>query len=74
MFSLDDEPCHGVLTIRLQEADSDKDGQLDFADFQKFVKALKARPDIERLFQQYSPSGNMEYVEFENFMRKTQLV
>ncbi|KAG9019365.1 Phospholipase C [Tulasnella sp. 427] len=61
------------LKRQFDDADSDKDGQLDFADFQKFVKTLKARPDIERLFQEYAPSGTLEYVGFENFMRKTQM-
>lgn len=66
-------PSKTDLKKQFEAADSDKDGLLDFTDFQKFVKALKSRPDIERLFQQYAPSGTMEYVAFENFMQKTQM-
>ncbi|KIO30109.1 hypothetical protein M407DRAFT_69612 [Tulasnella calospora MUT 4182] len=66
-------PSKTELKKQFDEADSDNDGLLDFTDFQKFVKALKARPDIERLFQLYAPSGTMEYVAFENFMQKTQM-
>ncbi|KAG8903572.1 Phospholipase C [Tulasnella sp. 403] len=60
------------LRTKFDDADTDRDGFLTFADFQKFVKLLKARPDLRELFQQYAPNGAMECIAFENFMREIQ--
>ncbi|KAG8888563.1 Phospholipase C [Tulasnella sp. 332] len=60
------------LWAKFEQVDTDRDGHLDFNDFRRFVTLLKARPDIEKLYSQYSTGGRMEYHNFENLMRQTQ--
>ena len=62
-----------------QQADGQNRGYLDFNDFQKFVKALKARPDLDRIFKRllatsHETDGFMRYAEFAAFMRDEQKV
>ena len=48
---------------------------MDFDDFRKFVTALKARPDIERLFKKIAKeAGTIDYGTFVTFMRDQQKV
>ena len=63
----------------MQSADSQQRGYLDFADFRKFVKALKARPELDRLFKKLcasseSKDGVLRYPGFAAFMRNEQKV
>lgn len=53
-----------------------KRAYLDFADFQRFVKALKRRPELEILYQKLccGSSGALDYVAFEKFQRDSQQV
>ena len=65
--------------VKAQQADSQNRGYLDFADFRKFVKALKARPEIERLFKRLciasaSDNNTLRYPAFAHFMREDQQV
>jgi phosphatidylinositol phospholipase C delta len=59
-----------------QQADVRKRGFLDFDDFKRFVKLLKARPEVKRLYQKLcQPSeGRFSYQTFERFMREHQKV
>jgi phosphatidylinositol phospholipase C, delta len=63
----------------VQAADSQNRGYLDFVDFRKFVKTLKTRPELERLFKRLvansgSTDGYLRYAAFEDFMLKQQKV
>ena len=63
--------------VVLQQADSHQRGWLDFEDFRKFVKALKVRPELDRLFKKLcvtsnSADGNLRYAGFVAFMRDEQ--
>ncbi|KAH7887240.1 PLC-like phosphodiesterase [Phlebopus sp. FC_14] len=57
-----------------KRADTQNRGYLDFADFQKFVKLLKARPDIDLLYKKLcsNTGGKLTFAAFETFMRDTQ--
>ncbi|PCH36823.1 PLC-like phosphodiesterase [Wolfiporia cocos MD-104 SS10] len=68
-------PSREDLWARFTEADSMNRGYLDFADFQRFVKALKARPEIESLYKRLSAGygGLLTYDAFERFMRTSQM-
>lgn len=49
---------------------------LDFDDFKRFVKRLKARPEVERLYKKLSSfgGGTFSFETFERFMRDHQKV
>ncbi|KAG9317908.1 PLC-like phosphodiesterase [Chiua virens] len=57
-----------------KSADSQNRQSLDFADFQTFVKLLKARPEIDILYRKLCLMGNGRFTfsVFECFMRDTQ--
>ena len=59
----------------LQQADTQKRGYLDFTDFKRFVKSLKSRPELDRLYKKVSDgSDELTFSAFERFMRTTQKV
>jgi phosphatidylinositol phospholipase C, delta len=62
--------------VLFQQADNRRRGYLDFADFRKFVQALKARPEVERLFKRLctAPDDTLRYPAFAAFMRDEQRV
>lgn len=65
--------------MHMKEADSQGRGSLDFADFRHFVALLKARPEINALYEAAkgpTPNGHEEFtfVVFEHFMRTNQNV
>lgn len=63
------------LEHRFKEADAENRGYLDFAGFQRFVKLLKRRPEIERLFIKLSNEDEkFDFPDFEKFMREWQKV
>ena len=64
------------LRNRFNAADSKGTGNLEFADFQKFVKGLKARPELEGLYGRLiGESGRgFGFEVFEKFMREEQKV
>ena len=50
---------------------------LDFVDFQRFVKLLKGRPELRRLYQRLrtdSATDKLDFGAFERFMRDSQKV
>jgi phosphatidylinositol phospholipase C delta len=49
---------------------------LDFAGFRRFVKLLKARPEVDKLFQKLSHGngGRFDFSVFEKFIRDEQKV
>lgn len=49
---------------------------LDFEDFRRFVKYLKGRPEIERLYKKLRSAngGVFDFVAYEKFMREKQKV
>ncbi|OCH90182.1 PLC-like phosphodiesterase [Obba rivulosa] len=68
-------PSREDLMRRFKQADTQNRGYLDFTDFKCFVKALKARPELDRLYKRLangSPGGIITFPLFEKFMRGTQ--
>jgi phosphatidylinositol phospholipase C delta len=63
-----------VLKRRFDAADSKKSGKLDFEDFRRFVKGLKRRPEIKRLFRVLKGDGEFTFTVFEKFMCESQQV
>ena len=53
-----------------------KRGFLDFTDFKRFVKSLKARPEVERRYKKLCSldNGSFSYRAFDHFMRFHQKV
>ncbi|EJD01915.1 PLC-like phosphodiesterase [Fomitiporia mediterranea MF3/22] len=62
----------GDLMRRFMEADSKQRGYLDFEDFRQFVKLLKDRPELTRLYKKLSGEGVFDFIVFESFMREFQ--
>ncbi|KAI5119985.1 hypothetical protein M0805_004430 [Coniferiporia weirii] len=60
------------LMRRFQEADTQCRGYLDFADFRRFVKLLKDRPELTRLYKKLTGNGPFDFAVFESFMRVSQ--
>jgi len=60
----------------VQQADVQKRGFLDFTDFKRFVKSLKARPEVERRYKKICSldNGSFAYPSFDHFMRVHQKV
>ncbi|KAI6040495.1 1-phosphatidylinositol-4,5-bisphosphate phosphodiesterase 1 [Pisolithus marmoratus] len=54
--------------------DSQRNGFLNFSEFEKFVKLLKARPELDRLYEEWSSKdgGKLTFAVFEAFMRECQ--
>jgi phosphatidylinositol phospholipase C, delta len=61
---------------RSQQADVNNRGYLDFPQFQRFVKMLKARPELDRLYKKICSANNrlFDFPTFEVFMRNSQQV
>ncbi|OCB89387.1 PLC-like phosphodiesterase [Sanghuangporus baumii] len=60
----------GDLMRRFEEADSRRRGYLDFEDFRKFVRLLKERPELTRLYKRLvGEKGDFDFVVFESFLR-----
>ena len=61
---------------RSQQADVQSRGFLDFGDFQRFVKLLKSRPELDRLFKRLCAAngGVFDFSVFRQFMREHQKV
>ncbi|KAF6757913.1 phosphoinositide-specific phospholipase C [Ephemerocybe angulata] len=57
-----------------QQADDQRRGYLDFDDFRRFVKLLKGRPEVHRLYNKLKArnGGDFDYGVFELFMREKQ--
>ncbi|KAF8634995.1 hypothetical protein AX15_000610 [Amanita polypyramis BW_CC] len=60
-----------------KQADVKNNGYLDFDDFRQFVKLLKGRPEVDRLYKKIvrsSPGGHnvFDFKTFEYFMREKQ--
>ena len=61
--------------VPMQQADTQNRGYLDFADFKLFVKSLKARPELDRLFLKITNGEpGLKFGPFEQFMRTSQKV
>jgi len=65
-----------TLIDRSQHADANNRGYLDFPQFQQFVKMLKARPELDRLYKKICSANNrlFDFPTFEGFMRNSQQV
>ena len=61
---------------RSQQADVQNRGYLDYPDFQRFVKIMKRRPEIERIHDKLCASRNgvFDLGVFYHFMREYQKV
>lgn len=70
------DPPRGELKRRFDAADEERKGTLDFAAFRRFVKALKARPELEDIFNELTKEsdGKLTFPLFLSFMRNTQKV
>ncbi|GLB34525.1 putative phospholipase C [Lyophyllum shimeji] len=64
----------GELFRLFKQADVQQRNYLDFEDFQKFVKLLKGRPEIDRLYKKLRARGGgvFDFPVFEKFMREKQ--
>ncbi|THH08231.1 hypothetical protein EW145_g2843 [Phellinidium pouzarii] len=61
------------LMRRFHEADTQKRGYLDFNDFRRFVKLLKDRPELKRLYRKLiGDYDTFNFGVFEKFMRTYQ--
>ncbi|KAF8064845.1 1-phosphatidylinositol-4,5-bisphosphate phosphodiesterase 1 [Lyophyllum atratum] len=62
------------LKTLFNDADTKKQGYLDFGAFQTFVKELKRRPEIEEIYHDLCKAndGKFDFPAFEKFMRDTQ--
>ncbi|KAG0300307.1 Phospholipase C [Dissophora globulifera] len=60
------------IRLRFDQADEKKQGYLDFADFTHFVKLLKERKEVVRLFDRIAKNDSMTLDEFTHFMINTQ--
>ena len=67
---------HEDLLRRFKMADSQSRGYLDFNDFRRFVKLLKDRPEITRLYMRLAALKNdvFDFAAFESFMTHHQKV
>jgi len=70
------DPPRDELKRRFDAADEERKGTLDFAAFRRFFKALKARPELEAIFNELTKDsgGKLTFPLFLNFMRNTQKV
>ncbi len=57
---------------RIQQADSKDRDYLDFQDFRQFVKLLKSRPEIDRLYKKHRSANGFDFAAFEKFMKDKQ--
>jgi len=63
------------MNLAFQAADAEKRGYLDFQGFQRFVKTLKYRPEIDAIYEGIkSEHERFDYVVFKKFMIETQKV
>ncbi|KIY53891.1 PLC-like phosphodiesterase [Fistulina hepatica ATCC 64428] len=62
------------LQKHFKEADVQGRGYLDYPGFQRFVKLLKRRPELEQLYQKLCQKygGQLDLAAFASFMRDTQ--
>ena len=60
-----------ITVVLYQEADKDKLGYLDFEGFRRFVRLIKRRPDLERI---YNSLGKLDLATFSKFLLETQKV
>ncbi|KAI5984251.1 PLC-like phosphodiesterase [Pisolithus marmoratus] len=67
-------PSQDYLMRLFEQADSQRNGFLNFSEFEKFVKLLKARPELDRLYEEWSSKdgGKLTFAVFEAFMRECQ--
>ena len=70
------DPPRDELKKRFDAADEEGNGTLDFAAFRRFIKALKARPELEQIFNDLTEAsdGKLTFPLFLDFMRNTQKV
>jgi len=63
------------MNLAFQTADAEKRGYLDFQGFQRLVKALKYRPEMDGIYEGIkSEHEKFDYVVFKKFMIETQKV
>lgn len=63
----------GELRRLFEQANPRRHDCLDYEDFRRFVKILKARPDIDRLYKKLiRKHGRFDFDVFQNFMRDAQ--
>ncbi|KAI6001124.1 PLC-like phosphodiesterase [Pisolithus marmoratus] len=55
-----------------EQADSQRNGFLNFSEYEKFVKLLKARPELDSLYEEWSlkDGGKLTFAVFEALMRE----
>ncbi|RGB24570.1 hypothetical protein C1646_725847 [Rhizophagus diaphanus] len=62
------------LRAKFDEADKQNNGWLDFTDFQRFVKIIKKRPELDNLFESLAKTKKdiLTLQEFKNFLLNEQ--
>lgn len=65
-----------LTIILIKEADTENRGYLDYAQYQKFVRILQRRPDIEEIYENICTTygGKLDFEGFVKFMEKSQKV
>lgn len=56
-----------------KQADKQDRDFLDFADFRRFVKLLKSRPELDRLYHKCRGDGQFDFAAFVRFMQQKQM-
>lgn len=59
---------------RFAEADAGKKGFLTFEEFTIFVRRLKERPEVEKVYMEVKGQGEFDFACFQRFMKDTQRV
>lgn len=62
------------LELRFEEADVQNQGYLNFNDFRRFVKLLKRRPEVEKLYGELRKESPFNFIVFKEFMKNCQKV
>lgn len=59
---------------RFSEADAGKKGFLTFEEFKTFVRRLKERPEVEKVYLEVKGQGEFDFACFQKFMKDIQKV
>jgi phosphatidylinositol phospholipase C delta len=59
---------------RFADADAGKKGFLTYEQFRTFVRRLKGRPEVEKVYLEVKGHGEFDFACFQRFMKETQKV
>jgi phosphatidylinositol phospholipase C delta len=72
--SLHINSSNNMLRANFTKADVENKGRLAYSEFKEFVRRLKERQDVKKIFEwvAYSTAEGIDYAEFENFLEVSQ--